>query len=438
MEHYLIFFNLAVALLFGLLLSRVTKKFGLPAVTGYLVAGLIIGPYGLGRLGIAGLGFGSIGNVSAYSILSETALGFIAFTIGNEFRMTDLKKTGKKVVVVSIFEAVMAMIFVDAALITLHFILGEDKFPLTAAITLGAIAAATAPAATLMVVRQYKADGPVTQLLLPVVALDDAIGLISFALSFGIAKSMLGKVNLISIILEPLLEIVLSLGVGAALGFIFSFIERFFHSRSKRLAMSVAFIMFAVAISMLKFTVFGINISFSNLLTCMMLGTVFCNVCDFSEELMDRVDKWTAPLFILFFVLSGAELQLDVFLDVAVLGIGIVYIVFRCLGKYIGAYSGSAIMKCEPQVKKALGITLFPQAGVALGMSLSALSLFPENTGRLIRNVVLFGVLIFELFGPTFTKSALMSAGEIKPEGRKSSRRKNVKSKKQIVLKFNK
>lgn len=424
MEHSFIFFCLAVALLFGLLMSRVTKKIGLPAVTGYLIAGLIIGPYGLGRFGVAGLGFKTITNVSAFSIISETALGFIAFTIGNEFRLSELKRTGKKVVIVTAFEALSAIAFVDIALIGLHFIIG-DKLPLTAAITLGAIASATAPAATLMVVRQYKADGPTTRLLLPVVALDDAIGLIGFALSFGIAKSMVGSVNPVSIIVEPLLEIVLSLAVGALLGVIFSFVERFFHSRSKRLSMSVAFIMFAVAFSMLKFKVFGINIGFSNLLTCMMLGTVFCNICDFSEELMERIDKWTAPLFILFFVLSGAELQLGVFSDMAVLGIGVVYIVFRCAGKYIGAYTGCAITKCEPKVKKALGITLFPQAGVALGMSLSALTLFPQKEGRLIRNVVLFGVLIFELFGPTLTKLALTKAGEIKPEGRKSSRSKN-------------
>ena len=422
MEHYLIFFNLAVALLFGLLMSRVTKKFGLPAVTGYLIAGIIIGPYCLGRLGIPGLGFTTYDNVTAYGIISETALGFIAFTIGNEFRVTDLKKTGKQAVVVSLFEAILAMVFVDAALIGLHFVLGEEKFPLTAAITLGAIAAATAPAATLMVVRQYKAKGPVTSILLPVVALDDAIGLIAFALSFGIAKSLLGNVSVITVVAEPLLEIVLSLAMGAVLGLLFSFTERFFHSRSKRLSVSAAFVLFAVAVSLLKFKVGGVNISFSSLLTCMMMGTVFCNVCDFSEELMDRLDRWTAPLFILFFVLSGAELQLDVFRDVSVLGIGIIYMVSRCLGKYAGAYMGASVMKCEPQVKKALGITLFPQAGVALGMSLSALTLFPAGEGRMIRNIVLFGVLIFELFGPTTTKLALSAAGEIKPEGKTNAR----------------
>ena len=425
MEHYLILFSLALSLLLGLLTTRITKKFGLPAVTGYLISGILVGPFVLGRIGVAGLGFTDIENVSAYSIISETALGFIAFTIGNEFRLTDLKKTGKKVVTVSIFESIMAMIFVDIALILLHFVLGEKRFPLTAAITLGAIAAATAPAATLMVVKQYKAKGETTSLLLPVVALDDAIGLIAFALSFGIAKSMIGKVSVVSVLFEPILEIVLSLLVGAAFGFIFSYIERFFHSRSKRLSVSVAFVLFAVAFSMLKFNVFGLKISFSGLLTCMMMGTVFCNVCDFSAELMERIDRWTAPLFVLFFVLSGAELQLNVFLDAGVLMIGIIYILTRCLGKYIGAYMGCSITKYPEKVKRALGITLFPQAGVALGMSLSALTLFPEAEGRLIRNVVLFGVMIFELLGPTFTKLALTKAGEIKPEERKSSRGKN-------------
>lgn len=425
MEHYLILFSLATALLLGLLTTRITKKFGLPAVTGYLITGILVGPFVLGRLGVGGLGFTDIENVSAYSIISETALGFIAFTIGNEFRLTDLKKTGKKVITVSIFESVMAMVFVDITLITLHFILGEDKFPLTAAITLGAIAAATAPAATLMVIKQYKAKGDTTSLLLPVVALDDAIGLMAFALSFGIAKAMMGSVSVVSLLVEPLLEILLSLTAGALFGFIFSYVERFFHSRSKRLSVSVAFVLFAVAFSMLKFNLFGINISFSGLLTCMMMGTVFCNVCDFSTELMERIDRWTAPLFVLFFVLSGAELQLNVFLDAAVLLIGVIYIVTRCAGKYTGAYLGCKLTGYPQKVKRALGITLFPQAGVALGMSLSALKLFPETEGRLIRNVVLFGVLIFELFGPTFTKLALTKAGEIKPEERKSSRGKH-------------
>jgi len=426
MEHSIILLNLAIALAVGLAMSRLVKLVGLPAVTGYLISGIIIGPYCLGKIGFAGIGFNSNENVTAYNIICEVALGFIAFTIGNEFRMSELKKIGKQAVVVSLFEALVAVIVVDAVLISTHFIVGEEAFPLSAAITLGAIAAATAPAATLMVVRQYKANGPLTKLLLPVVALDDAIGLIAFALSFGIARSFNGTVNVLSLIVEPLLEIVLSLAGGAVLGLLFSWSEKFFNSRSKRLAVSVTFVFLTIALSMLEFKIGEINIGFSSLLACMMLGTVFCNTCDFSEELMDRVDRWTAPLFILFFVLSGAALELDVFFDITTLIVGLLYIVFRCVGKYLGAYFGSTVMKCEPQVRHHLGITLFPQAGVALGMSLTAVQSFPTTEGHLIRNIVLFGVLIYELVGPMLTKLSLQKAGEIKLESKTSARTKNT------------
>ena len=296
-----------------------------------------------------------------------------------------------------------------------------DKLPLPAAIVLGAVAAATAPAATLMVVRQYKAKGPLTNILLPVVALDDAVGLVLFAISFGVAKSLtLGNVNVASVILEPILEVVLSLGLGLIMGFLFSFMERFFHSRSKRLAVSVAFVFLTVGISMLTFTVGGIHIAFSSLLSCMMLGTVFCNVCDFSEELMDRLDRWTAPLFILFFVLSGAELELSVFGDAAIVIIGITYILARSAGKYIGAFISAKSVNCDPNIVKYLGVTLLPQAGVALGMAMKSAALGPE--GLLVGNITLFAVLIYELIGPMLTKIALLKAGDIKPEGKSSAR----------------
>ncbi|MBQ2773462.1 MAG: cation:proton antiporter, partial [Clostridia bacterium] len=314
---------LSLSLIAGLMLSRLAKLAGLPAVTAYLVAGVILGPYLIGAFGVEGLGFISSENVHSFSIISDVALGFIAFSIGNEFRLHELKKIGKQATVVGIFQAVVATILVDGALIGLHFLM-PDKLPLPAAIVLGAVASATAPAATLMVVRQYKAKGPLTNILLPVVALDDAVGLILFAISFGIAKALIsGTVDVISIIVEPLIEIVLSLALGALMGVAVTFFERFFHSRSKRLSMSVGFVLLTVALSTLKFEIGHVHIGFSSLLTCMMLGTVFCNLCDFSEELMDRLDRWTAPIFLLFFVISGAELELSVFTDWAVVIIGI-------------------------------------------------------------------------------------------------------------------
>ncbi len=409
---------ISVALSAGLLMSRVVKPLKLPAVTGYLVAGVLIGPYCLGRIGIGGFGFTDMESVASLSILSDVALGFIAFAIGDEFRLSQLKKTGKQATVIGIVQAVLTTLIVDAALIGLHFALGEEKFPLSAAIVLGAIASATAPAATLMVVRQYKAKGKLTSLLLPIVALDDAVGLVIFAISFGVAKALVnGEFSFVAILVDPIVEILISLFMGAVLGWVLSVVERFFHSNSKRQALVVTAVILAVAVSKYRTTVGAIHIGFSPLLVCMMMGTIFCNVCDFSAELMEKTDKWTTPLFILFFVVSGAELEFSIFTDVAVIGIGVVYIIFRSIGKYLGARVSAATVKCEPHIKKYLGITLLPQAGVALGMSVTAMSLGDE--GQIIRNIVLFGVLIYELVGPTLTKISLQKAGEISPKEHK-------------------
>lgn len=412
--------SLSIALFAGLMLSRLAKLAQLPAVTAYLITGILIGPYLLGALGIEGLGFISAENVKQFSLLSDLALGFIAFSIGNEFRLSQLKQIGKQATIVGIFQAVFTTVLVDIALIALHFAIPE-ALPLPAAIILGAVASATAPAATLMVVRQYKAKGPVTNILLPVVALDDAVGLVIFAISFGIAKALMnGNVDLISIIFEPLLEVVGSLLLGALMGYLFSFFEKFFHSRSKRMAMSVTFVLMTVALSKLSFTIGRVHVGFSSLLVCMMLGTVFCNICDFSEELMDRIDRWTAPLFVLFFVLSGAELELSVFTNLTVVFIGLAYIASRSLGKYFGASLSSSMSKCEPNIKKYLGITLLPQAGVALGMALKAKEL--GSVGSIVANITLFSVLVYELVGPLLTKIALTKAGEIDKEGKTSAR----------------
>lgn len=411
--------SLSVVILAGLMLSRLAKKLQLPAVTAYLVAGILVGPYCLGQFGIKGLGFISLEDVESYSLLCDIALGFIAFSIGNEFRLGSLKKTGKQATVIGILQAVAATVLVDASLIGMHFLM-PDKLSLSAAIVLGAIASATAPAATLMVVRQYKAKGPLTDILLPIVALDDAVGLVLFAISFGVARALIsGHVDVISVILEPLIEVAVSLGLGAAMGYAITFFERFFHSRSKRLSISVAFVLLTVGISMMEFEIFGIHIAFSALLSCMMLGTIFCNICDFSAELMDRLDRWTAPLFIIFFVLSGAELELSVFADGAIVIIGVIYIIARSLGKYLGAFSSAKMTRCDPHIVKYLGVTLLPQAGVALGMALKAGEM---QGGETVRNITLFAVLIYELVGPMLTKIALTKAGEIVPHEAISSR----------------
>ena len=418
-----ILIQLSLSLVGGLLMSRLAKRLNLPAVTAYLITGLLLGPYCLGGLNLLELGFNTPQEVSSLDIISQVALGFIAFTIGNEFRLEQLKHMGRQAITVGILQAVVTTILVDIALVAVHFI-NPGLISISSAITLGAIAAATAPAATLMVVRQYKADGPLTKLLLLVVAIDDAVGLVLFSASFGVAVALeSGTISLMTVLVEPLVEITLSLVLGAFAGWLLYRVEKYFHSRSKRLSISIGFVLLTVGLSMADFHVAGVHCGFSLLLVCMMTGTVFCNICDFSEELMNRVDGWTAPLFVLFFVLSGAELNLKILSNPVVLLIGVVYIISRSLGKYVGAYGSCAMTQCSDKIKKHLGITLLPQAGVALGMALTAQQL---ADGEVVRSVVLFSVLVYELVGPTLTKRSLIAAGEIQVEGKTSARKQNT------------
>ncbi|MBE7033748.1 MAG: sodium:proton antiporter [Ruminococcaceae bacterium] len=418
--------SISIALLAGLLMTRAFKPLKLPSVTAYLIAGVLIGPYCMGQLGIDGLGFKSMDAVHALSLISQVALGFIAFSIGNEFRKEDIKHIGKQAFVIGVLQALVATLFVDIALFVVHKTM-PHVLSVSQAITLGAIATATAPAATLMVVRQYKAKGKLTDLLLPIVALDDAVGLIVFAVSFGIAKSLgTGNVDMISILVNPLIEIVCSLALGAVLGWVLTQLEKMFNSNTNRLNMTITFVVLTVALSMIKVDLGPVHIGFSSLLVCMMLGTVFCNICPLSHDLMEGADKWTSPLFALFFVISGAELELGVFAQGAIVLIGVVYIIFRSLGKYFGTFISAKMTKCSPEICKYLGITLLPQAGVALGMCTIAAAEFGE-AGILIRNITLFAVLVYELIGPLLTRMALQAAGDIKPMSEEVKMRRHIK-----------
>ena len=416
--------SIAVALAAGLLMTRLFKRLNLnfPDVTAFLVAGLCIGPYGLGRLGVPGLGFPTFEDVDAVNTISSVALGFIAFSIGNEFKLSHLEGTGKQATVIGIVQAVMAMVFVDIVLVAVYFIAGADKLSLPAAITLGSIATATAPAATLMVVKQYKAKGKLTDILLPVVALDDAVGLVAFALSFGIAQTLItNTVSIVAIIVNPLVEIVASLLLGSIMGVILTKLEELFYSNSNRLSLTIAFVLITIALSSMSFDIGPVNVSFSSLLVCMMLGTMLCNLCPRSGDIMARADQWTAPLFALFFVISGADFNLSVFKSPIVVLIGILYVLARSFGKCFGARESSKATGCDDNVVKYLGYTLLPQAGVALGMCVTAESLGAYD-GLLIRNIVLFSVFIYEIAGPMITKWALTKSGDIeqKPEHKES------------------
>lgn len=407
--------SLAIAMVAGLMMTRFFKALHLnfPDVTAFLVSGLLVGPYCLGRLGVPGLGFNTFEDVEAVEIISTVALGFIAFSIGNEFKLSQLKGTGKQAAVVGVAQAVVAMVCVDIVLAIVALFTDPQVFNMSGAITLGAIATATAPAATLMVVKQYKAHGKVTDILLPVVALDDAVGLVAFAVSFGIAEALISSsVNMVAIFINPLLEIVLSLGLGALMGFILTKVEELFYSNSNRLNMTLAFVFMTIALAQIEFNIGVVKISFSSLLVCMMLGTVFCNLCPRSGDIMIRADKWTSPLFCCFFVISGADLDLSVFGNPIVVLIGVLYVAARSFGKYYGARESCKAVHCDPKVSKYLGYALLPQAGVALGMSVQA-EVLGTYEGRLIRSIVLFGVLVYEMFGPMITKWALTKSGDI-------------------------
>ncbi len=423
--------SISIAMATGLLLTRlrVFKKFNLPDVTAYLIAGVLIGPCIFGRLtafiGVPGLGFQSYEELDGIGVISDVALGFIAFSIGNEFRLSQLRETGKQATVIGIIQAVVATLVTDIGLMIIHFI-RPDVLSAPAAITLGAIAAATAPAATLMVVRQYKAKGPLVDILLPIVALDDAVGLVLFAVSFGIAKALkTGSPDVVSIIVNPIIEIGVSLLLGAVAGYALTKIEAKFNSNTNRLVMTISFVFLTVAISMLKFKAGPVTIGFSPLLVCMMLGSVFCNMCPLSGEIMKVADGWTGPILELFFVISGAQLDLTVFSKIMAVVIGIAYTLFRAVGKYYGAKYSAKSVHCTKSIEKYLGITLLPQAGVALGMCVTAADL--PGDGDLIRNIVLFSVLINQLVGPSLTKWALTKAGDIRPQSDETLHRRERK-----------
>lgn len=429
---------ISIALILGLASNRLVKKLNLPNVTAYLIVGILIGPY---LLSLIFKDFNGIINeemVHSFGIIVDIALGFIAFSIGSEFKLASIKKLGKGIIIITLFQALAALIFVDLALSAYSLLAGSFKENLPLILTLGAVATATAPAATLMVIKQYKAKGPVTDTLLPVVALDDAIGLMLFSLSFSIAQVFAKQqagitgngINVLDIVLFPILEIVLSLTIGAVIGFALSLAMKWFKSRANRLICMLAATFLGVSLCSLFGIWFGIELS--SLLTCMMIGAVFCNLRKDALHIIEGIERWTPAIFMLFFILSGAELNFKL-ITLPVLGICLVYLVARSLGKYFGARWGCSLNKTNENVKKYLGLTLLPQAGVAIGMARSATSTFNfladnfvtditncggdvylRNLGGTITAVVLCATLVYELGGPLVTRLALIKAGEIK------------------------
>ena len=416
---------IAIALLVGLLSSRLMKVLRLPNVTGYLISGIIFGPYVLGQFFGWNVEPGSATNINSVKWISDIALGFIAFTIGCSFKLTSLKAVGKRVVIITIFEALGGAIFTLGGLFIAYIFL-KDTLPIPVILTLGAIACATAPAATLMVIRQYNARGPLVDTLIPVVAFDDAVALIAFSILFSISKSMASatQLSIMGIIVVPLIEIVASIAMGAVLGLLVAFGCKFFKSRANRMIMVITAVLVVVGMSImaatLEWKLFGEDFSFSSLLGCMMIGAMFINFRSDAQRTVERIDQFTPPLYMLFFVISGASLDITIFASknaLTVVIVALVYIVCRCIGKLTGAFASSKITKSEPSVQKYLGFTLFPQAGVAIGLAsnasqtLAAAGLTTESS--LILAVILTATIVYELFGPIITKVSLQKAGEI-------------------------
>lgn len=384
-----IYTNLAIALLLCLLVSKIMKKLNLPNVTGYLIIGLLVGPYCFGVF--------SHETVSMFSIIPDIALGFIAFSIGAEFNFSYLKKMGKAPIIISTIQGFGVTIFV-----TLILLIAGNNLPFS--LLLGAIASATAPAATLMVIRQYKAKGPVTNMLLPVVAIDDAIAIFAFSISAAIANAMNSPKGLsfTNAIVNPLVEILGSILLGAVLGFIMGFLTKWFTSKGNRLSVAIVFILIGVGVSN--------SLELSSLMTCMMMSAIYVNISKISNKVFEQVDKFTPPLFMLFFFISGTDLDLSVIPTVGL--VGVLYIVVRSIGKVFGTYLGATMANAEPVIKKYLGLTMLPQAGVAIGLSSVAMNVVPQY-GVQIRTIILSATVIYELTGPVITKLALKKAGEI-------------------------
>ena len=422
-----IFLYIAVLLLAALLSTRLMKVLKLPNVTGYIITGILVGPFVFGlffnHFSYDGIKESIIFQyVDRIKWVSTIALGFIAFSIGTSFRVSTIKAVGKRVIIITVFEALFASLAVIGALVALHFIV-PDMVSWQLVLTLGAIASATAPAATLMVIKQYNARGTLVDTLLPVVALDDAVALILFSILFQLATSLSvgGEFDAYKMLLKPLLEILISLGIGAALGFFISFICRFFKSRNNRLIVCIFSIFAACGLYYLFQQPYMGGFELSSLLMCMMIGAIYTNMFKESGRTLDIMDRFTAPIYLMFFVISGASLDLTIFFNkngLIVLLIGAVYIVFRVVGKWTGAFTGSSISKCEPKVKKYLGFALVPQAGVAIGLATTASALFSKNeatqeAGALIIAIILTSTLVYELIGPLVSKFALKKAGEI-------------------------
>ena len=408
-NDYNLVLGLAVLLLTGLAFGKLSKKLHIPNVTGYLLGGFLIGPGFFSLFFPNYTGVVSTEYVESLKIIADIELAFIAFTVGTEFRFEYLKRLGPAPVVIAIFESLFAVIFITLGLLLFGF-------PLYIALAFGAVGGATAPAATVMVIRQYKAKGPLTEMIYSVVALDDASGLIFFGLATAIIHVLIGQdvQPLWIVILLPILEILGALVSGLLFGAILVTLTNWFTGRGNRISIVIAVLFLMIALS--RFIIGTYAFELSSLLMAMFAGAYFTNRSKHVETIMPLVERITPPLIILFFVLSGADIQLEAFSATAVL-ILVIYLVFRVVGKLAGTYVGSLTVPVDPKVKKYLGFGLLPQGGIALGLSILMLDILPADIGltydgQLLRVVIIAAVFVSEFFGPILLKIALLKSKE--------------------------
>ncbi len=399
-----IILSLAVFVGLGMVLARVLKRLGSPEVLSYILAGLVISVC-LAR-------FLPKGFVSAGDTIGTVALGFIAFEIGDTFRLKNVREVGSKGLWLSVVQAVFTYAVVLLGFLTteaLHITHLPDAMPV--ALFLASTAAATAPAATFMVVQEYRAKGPLTNYLLMAVTFDDAVGIILFDISVVIMRIVLrgGPLHVSEMILGPLREIGLSLLIGAVTGVIMVVMSRWFRSKSERLLLAIMIVLATVGVSQ----VLGV----SSLLACMLAGTLFANMAADPASTFATVDTWTVPLLLMFFVFSGADINLALLPKFAV--VALCYVVLRSFGKIFGSWAGARMVKAPVTVAKYLGWAMLPQAGVAIGFAVIARSIFPELS--YLSTIVLAIVIVFEIVGPLAAKRALFGSREVAPEFLKPS-----------------
>lgn len=383
-----IFLKLGLLLSFALAGARVARKFGLPNVTGYLIGGLFLGPSFLNIMEASDSGM--------INFINEFALSAIAFNVGGEFLLRDLKRLGKEIFIITVAEVVGVILLVFGVM----FFIFNQEFAFS--LIVASMSAATAPAGTLMVIQQYRAKGPLTDTILPITALDDALGIMAFGIALSVSKLVIGGADAsLMMFLSPVIEIILSLALGFGIGFLFSRVSTKASSQEELLSIALFFIIINTGVAN--------YLNLSPLLSGMMMGAVHINIHPNPSRLFSTVNSFTPPIHLMFFAFAGASLDLSVLSQIGLLGTG--YVASRFFGKVLGASAGAKLAGSDPKIVKYIGLALLPQGGISIGLSMVVARELPSISTNVI-TLILFSVLVFEIMGPILAKYAITKAGE--------------------------